>query len=125
MENRNDVEIDHQADAAWVRKCVSQMVELQCFSAMDWCAQGLVRAALSRPPLADAWRHHETVKDARSGQWFFWRDPIKPDDWHVDEVCVENDVIVAKAGCGLDFFTECQPCRFVEGADEIIAALGR
>lgn len=67
-----------------------------------------------------AWRSWRETQ-ATSGQWFLWRDPAKPGDIHADQVEVgEDGRIEMKYGCGLNFYPECQPCRFAEDVRKII-----
>jgi hypothetical protein len=70
----------------------------------------------------DSWTEWEAVTNATDEQWFVWRDPSEPRGGrlHVDQVAAHNGRIEAKYGCGLDYYTECQPCRF---SDDVLAAM--
>lgn len=72
----------------------------------------------------DAWSDYRQIKNASEGQWFAWRDPSDPEGLvHVDPVGVEEDgTIRMKYSCGLDFLTECQPCRFPSDVREAVEA---
>lgn len=67
-----------------------------------------------------SWIKWQDVADAQDGDWFVWRDG--PEDIHVDQVIVEDGKIIGKGGCGLDYYPECQPCRF---ADDVKSALAK
>lgn len=96
----------------------------QGYGSMDsWEARRIVIALLSEEPLPDAWREHTKADPLPDGcHWFFWRDPSEPDDVHVDEALFTDREIDGKAGCGLAYFTECQPCRLPA---DVLAALAR
>lgn len=80
----------------------------------------LAICVLSAPPDETKWRHYSDVHEPEDGQWFFWRDPNEREGDHVDRVIVTNGVINGKYGCGLHWYTHCQPCVF---DDEVKAVL--
>lgn len=78
-------------------------------------------AALSNAPTDDGWRSFGRLAGVQDGTWFFWRDPGNHADMHVDRAITdEAGRIEGKDGCGLNWYTECQPCRF---DDEVAAAV--
>ena len=78
-------------------------------------------SALASAPAPGAWKRWQDVRGVGEDIWFHFRNPADKTDEHVDKVDFGADgVIDCKHGCGLKYFSECQPCIFT---DEVAAAI--
>lgn len=86
------------------------------------CYDDEALAALARDPDPYAWTFWQTTP-AHNGQWFIWRSPKSPNEFHVDQVDVdEAGYIEIKYGCGLVYYSECQPACFDAEVLAVLAA---
>ena len=70
------------------------------------------------------WKPHTAYSEIAEGAWFVWRDPDNPtENIHVDQVITEAGKITGKYGCGLQWYSECQPCAFAPDLVDAIAKL--
>jgi hypothetical protein len=78
---------------------------------------------LAAPPDETAWTSYSEYPDPKDGQWFYWRDPNSPGEDHVDPAIVTDGIIDGKNGCGLMYYTLCQPCKFDPEVEQILLSL--
>ena len=74
----------------------------------------------------DAWADWKSIVGAKDGQWFVFRDPDDPADMRADQVMASpKGRIEGKYCCGLDYYPECQPCRFADDVRQALIAASR
>jgi hypothetical protein len=109
-------ETEYQRLRAWAMR--------ELADGLNWKYGEHYRAAMLPPSgyTDDAWVHFEDLTDPVDMGWYVFRDPDKPADMHVDQLLLEHGEIVGKGCCGLEFYSECQPCRF---PDDVLALIAR
>lgn len=70
----------------------------------------------------EGWKPHTAYSDVIEGTWFVWRDPDDiTNNVHVDRAMVRDGKIFSKYGCGIKWYSECQPCSFAQDLVDAIA----